>query len=546
VTTVSADTALARGYGALAVGNWSEARAAFEESVSTAESAEALDGLGRSLWWLREAREAVVCRERAYSGFRRDGELGRAARIALWLSREYALVFGNDAAARGWLARAQRLLTDVAPGAEQGWIDLARSEGSRDPSEAAIYAEAALDSALAAGDPDLELRALAQLGLVRVSAGDVDEGLAQLDEAMAAATSGEPATLETFADICCTLLLACERAGDVERPKQWSSVLEDFVRKYDHVVLLAFCRTCCADVFAANGRIDAAEQELVAAIQELTDAGQRSQCVNPAARLAEIRVLQGRFDEADELLVGFEGQPDATRAAVALRLARGEPAPAAALLERRLEEIGPTSLLAVPFLEQLVDARIAEGRLDEAGAAADAIAAIAAPSGRERIAAAAAFARGRVAAARGDGTATSELQKAINGFAALGLRLDIARSRLALAGTLAASSPEVAIDTARQARNELEALGDSREADMAAALLRSLGAKGRSGPRAAGLLTQREIEVLRLLGEGLTNAEIATRLFISPKTAEHHVSRIFAKLGMTKRSEAAAYAVRQL
>jgi ATP/maltotriose-dependent transcriptional regulator MalT len=546
VTTVSADTALARGYGALAVGNWSEARAAFEESVSTAESAEALDGLGRSLWWLREAREAVVCRERAYSGFRRDGELGRAARIALWLSREYALVFGNDAAARGWLARAQRLLTDVAPGAEQGWIDLARSEGSRDPSEAAIYAEAALDSALAAGDPDLELRALAQLGLVRVSAGDVDEGLAQLDEAMAAATSGEPATLETFADICCTLLLACERAGDVERPKQWSSVLEDFVRKYDHVVLLAFCRTCCADVFAANGRIDAAEQELVAAIQELTDAGQRSRCVNPAARLAEIRVLQGRFDEADELLVGFEGQPDATRAAVALRLARGEPAPAAALLERRLEEIGPTSLLAVPFLEQLVDARIAAGRLDEAGAAADAIAAIAAPSGRERIAAAAAFARGRVAAARGDGTATSELQKAINGFAALGLRLDIARSRLALAGTLAASSPEVAIDTARQARNELEALGDSREADMAAALLRSLGAKGRSGPRAAGLLTQREIEVLRLLGEGLTNAEIATRLFISPKTAEHHVSRIFAKLGMTKRSEAAAYAVRQL
>jgi DNA-binding CsgD family transcriptional regulator len=332
----------------------------------------------------------------------------------------------------------------------------------------------------------------------------------------------------------------------VERPKQWSSVLEDFVRKYDHVVLLAFCRTCCADVFAANGRIDAAEQELVAAIQELTDAGQRSRCVNPAARLAEIRVLQGRFDEADELLVGFEGQPDATRAAVALRLARGEPAPAAALLERRLEEIGPTSLLAVPFLEQLVDARIAAGRLDEAGAAADAIAAIAAPSGRERIAAAAAFARGRVAAARGDGTATSELQKAINGFAALGLRLDIARSRLALAGTLAASSPEVAIDTARQARNELEALGDSREADMAAALLRSLGAKGRSGPRAAGLLTQREIEVLRLLGEGLTNAEIATRLFISPKTAEHHVSRIFAKLGMTKRSEAAAYAVRQL
>jgi hypothetical protein len=61
-------------------------------------------------------------------------------------------VFGNDAAARGWLARAERLLRDVAPGAEQGWIDLARSEGSRESSAAAMYAEAALDSALAAGD----------------------------------------------------------------------------------------------------------------------------------------------------------------------------------------------------------------------------------------------------------------------------------------------------------------------------------------------------------------------------------------------------------
>ena len=546
VTTVPADTALARGYGALAVGNWSEARGAFEEAVRTVESPEALDGLGRSLWWLHEGREAIVCRERAYSGFRRDGDLGRAARIALWLSREYSLVFGNNAAARGWLARAERLLRDVAPGVEQGWLDLARSEGSRESSEAAMYAESALNAALTASDPDLELRALAQLGFARVSGGEVDEGLAQLDEAMAAATSGEPASLDTFADICCTLMLACEQAGDMERPQQWSAVLEDFVRKYDHVVLLAFCRTCCADVFAANGRVDAAEEELVAAIKELTDAGQRSRCVNPAARLAEIRVLQGRFDEAEELLVGFDGEPDATRAAVGLRLARGEPAPAAVILERRLDEVGRSSVLAVPLLDQLVDARLAEGRLEDASVAADAIAATAGPSGRERIPATAAFARGRVAMARGDAAAVSELQKAINHFTVLGLRLDAARCRLALARTLASESPEIAIDTARQARNELEALGDSREADIAAALMRSLGAKGRAGPRATGLLTQREIEVLRLLREGLTNAEIAARLFISPKTAEHHVSRIFAKLGLSKRSEAAAYAVRHL
>lgn len=546
VTTVAVDTALARGYEALTVGDWLTARAAFEESVAATESPEALDGLGRSLWWLREGRDAIVNRERAYSGFRRDGDLGRAARIALWLSREYGLVFGNDAASRGWLARAERLLRDVAPGTERGWLDLARSEAARSPREAEGYARSALESALAASDPDLELRSLAQLGFAQVSSGQVDEGLSQLDEAMAAATSGEPTSLETFADICCTLMLACERAGDVERPQQWSSVLDEFVRKYDHVVLLAFCRTCCADVFAATGRVDAAEEELVAAIRELTEAGQRSRCVNPAARLAEIRVLQGRFDEAEQLLAGFEDEPDAVRAAVALRLARGEPSAAAALLDRRLEEIGRSSLLAVPLLDALVDARLAQGRVDDADVVAEEIAAIAEPAGRDRVVAAAAFALGRVAAARGDERAAALLLEAVNASAALGLRLDTARCRLALARALVPRRREEAVGMARQARNEFEALGASRDADAAAALMRSLGAKGRAGPRAAGLLTKRELEVLRLLGEGLTNREIAARLFISPKTAEHHVSRIYAKVEVTKRTEAAAYAARYL
>ena len=333
MSVAHAEEGLARGYESLAAGDWSGARDGFTRALEATESPEALDGLGRALWWLREEHDAIVNRERAYAGFRRDGDLARAARIALWLSREYALVFGNDSAAGGWMARAERLLRDVAPGAEQGWLDLARSERARDVDEAARLAGAALATALEAGDTDLELRALAQLGFAEVSLGQVDVGLGHLDEAMAAATSGEPASLETFADVCCVLMLACERAGDFERPQQWSHVLEDFVRRYDHVTLLAFCRTCCADVFAANGRVDAAEEELVAAIRELTEAGQRSRCVPPAARLAEIRVLQGRFDEADILLTGFEHHPDATRAAVALRIARGEPQAAIALLE---------------------------------------------------------------------------------------------------------------------------------------------------------------------------------------------------------------------
>jgi DNA-binding NarL/FixJ family response regulator len=541
-----AEGALARGHEALAAGNWEDARDAFEDALAAGDSPEALDGLGRALWWLRDERGAVVHRERAYAGFRRDGELARAARIALWLSREFALAFGNDAASRGWLSRAERLLRDVAPGAEQGWLDLARSEAVHDPEAAAALASAALDVALESGDTDLELRALAQLGLAEVTLGETDRGLARLDEAMAAVTSGEQATLETFADICCTLMLACERAGDGERPQQWSAVLEEFVREHDHVTLLAFCRTCCADVYAANGRVDAAETELELAVKELTAAGQRSRCIPPSARLAEIRVLQGRYEEAEQLLVGLEAEPEALQARVALRIARGEPAAATALLKHRLDELGWTTLRAAPLLAQLVEAQLLEGHLDAATAAASALEVIAADRRRERVEALAAAARGRIALAEGRADAPDLLLQAVNRFADLGARLDAARTRLELARSLAGGAPEVAVDTARHAHTELEALGAVRDADAAAALMRSLGAKGRAGPRATGLLSKRETEVLRLLAEGRSNRAIGERLFISPKTVEHHVSRIYSKLGLGTRAEAAAYAARHL
>ena len=67
-------------------------------------------------------------------------------------------------------------------------------------------------------------------------------------------------------------------------------------------------------------------------------------------------------------------------------------------------------------------------------------------------------------------------------------------------------------------------LGADREADAAAALVRDLGGPARTGPKEAGLLTRREREVVHLLAEGLSNAEIAARLYISTKTAGHHVS----------------------
>jgi DNA-binding NarL/FixJ family response regulator len=111
-----------------------------------------------------------------------------------------------------------------------------------------------------------------------------------------------------------------------------------------------------------------------------------------------------------------------------------------------------------------------------------------------------------------------------------------------LARTLAETDKPVAISEARAALAAFDRLGAVPDADSAAAFLRELGVHGRTGPKNLAVLTKREREVLRLVAQGLSNGEIAERLFISVKTAGHHVSNILAKLGMRSRTEAAAFA----
>ena len=82
----------------------------------------------------------------------------------------------------------------------------------------------------------------------------------------------------------------------------------------------------------------------------------------------------------------------------------------------------------------------------------------------------------------------------------------------------------------------------THELDRATALLRALGGPARTGVRRVGSLTDREEEVLALVSQGLSNPQIAERLYISRKTASHHVSNVLAKLGVQNRAEAAAWA----
>ena len=105
-------------------------------------------------------------------------------------------------------------------------------------------------------------------------------------------------------------------------------------------------------------------------------------------------------------------------------------------------------------------------------------------------------------------------------------------------------------DTLRRALDELHRLGARPAATIVARRLRERGARGvPRGPRQAARespagLTARETEVLGLLADGFRNAEIAERLFLSPRTVDHHVSAILRKLEAGTRGEAVAAAQR--
>jgi DNA-binding CsgD family transcriptional regulator len=523
---------------------------AFRRVLARDEHPDALFGVGVASFWLGETEEALRHWERAYVAYRRRSDPANAVIAAVYLCLAYQMSMGNAAAATGWLGRATRLVDQYRIDAARGWVLLCRAHIAVDtgrPKEAEGLARGAYELASASADLDLELCALSELGAALVEQGRFVEGAELLDEAMAGALAGEGRDRDAVVLVACRSIGACSRSGDVRRATQWVHAADGFYRRYGSPHLYTTCRTRYGAILFAVGRWEQAELELKGALR-IGRAAEPALHAEALASLAELRLAQGRLEEASRLLEGYESHSATAHAVAALHLARGAPVVAISVLRRTLRDIDPECLESGALIELLAEAELAHGEAAAAVERGRRLADLGRKLACDPLLARGERALGNALSACDDQTAAIDhLEASLAVFQSLAMPLEIGRTRHLLATALAKTDRETAIPEAQAAFAAFDKLGAARDADAAAAFLRSQGVKvARRGARAIGQLSRRELEVLSLLGEGRSNAEIAESLFITRKTAEHHVASVLSKLGLSSRGEAAAYAVRHL
>jgi DNA-binding CsgD family transcriptional regulator len=531
--------------GALQDGRWEEARLAFEAVLAEQELPEAHVGLAEALWWLGDRAAMMEHYEQAYAGFRRRPDPASAAGIALLLSLYLIRYEANRSQAEGWFRRGARLIEDHAVDGLRGELALFEGCLQHDAVEMEACARRAADHARGTGALDLELCALSLLGHALIEQGRIEEGMPLLDEAMAASLGGEPERLDTVVFTSCNMMVSCARCAAFERAAEWVRAVSRFAERYGCPFLFAECRLVYGSVLYQTGRWEEAERELRAAMDLGRDAVP-TYFAEAAAALAQLRIAQGRIEEAERLVDGIEFFDAGIPVVARLHLVHGRYDLAGAVAEARITAEDDLRLDCVLLVELIGESEIAQGDRASAARRGRRLVELGTLRGCRIAVARGERLTGRALAASEPEASRRHLDRARLEFKRLEMPFEAALAGLALAESLAKTNPDLAIAEAQTALAEFDTLGAERCADEAAALLRSLGVRvGRAGPRTDGDITPREEEVLALLGEGLSNPEIAERLYISRKTVEHHVSNLLAKLDLRNRSEAAAEAVRR-
>jgi DNA-binding CsgD family transcriptional regulator len=539
--------ALERGRASFERRAWSDAFDALSEADRAAPlGAEDLARLVVAAGLAGRDEALLPAQERLYQRYLEAGDTLAAARAGFWLGfRLFAR--GEAGRATGWLGRAQRLVEkDGRDCVEQGYLLLPIAQRALGAGDAGQAHDVAAQAALVGerfGDDDLVAFARNLQGRALLRQGRLERGLALVDEAMVAVTSDELSPLVTGL-IYCSAIASCQRVYALDRAREWTLALATWCEAQPQLVLFTGnCLVHRAEILQIGG-------SWPEAIAEARRAGE--QCLRGAFdaeaagrawyQQAEIHRLRGEFGAAETAYreasqVGVEPQPGLAL----LRLAQGQ-AQAAAGAIRRVVAATNERLQRTRLLPALVEILLAVRDLEGARSGARELEATASALHTDVLSAIAWHAAGAVQLAEGNPGAA--LEPARQSFAvwqqigapylAARLRVLLARACLALEDV---DGARLELDAARAVFERLGARPDREAIDA----LRAKVVPRRKAAASHGL-TERELQVLRLVASGKTNKVIARELSLSEKTVDRHVSNIFTKVDVSSRAAATAFA----
>jgi len=567
------DRELEQGWSGLRRREWRLARDAFQRVLDAEPvSPIAWEGLAIAALCLDDAVGSRSANERAYREYLERHDFRGAARVAIQLAVYHDAYRGESAIASGWFERARSLLDTVPAAAEHAWLAFWKAHVDIHVHGEVAKGEPSLEHAIRLNEAcniggDLGLMTRGLRGLMAISEGAVDEGLRRLDEATTEMLAGDLPDPQIVGWTYCYVLDACENVRDFDRASQWIAHALESIRALGVVHQSGACRSHYVAILTWRGDYAATEHEIETMRRELGDVipTYAAQC---DIRLGEIRRRQGRLDEAAALLEPLAAQPLAMLSLAALALDRDEPQIAVDLVERYLRRVSEGDRVRrLHGLELLVRAQLQGDRIEAARTALRECEEVVARSGTPLMRAMVGALRAEAEAAEHHfDDARRRFEDAIDGFDLARAPYEAAAARLRLGEVLAALRREVpARKTFEAALAGANRLGARRLAQRAAAGLRSdgpgspaaarqvesdpeSGVRGWSGVegRCSGnVLTTREIEVLALVAQGISNQEIGERLFISSFTVKRHIANILTKLDVPTRAAAAAYAIRE-